>query len=40
MMMKKRDEWMNKEALQRDVKVIVEMIEKTEEVEDFLKYRE
>jgi hypothetical protein len=40
MTVEERDEWMNKEALQRDVEVIAEMTEKTEEIEDFPKCRE
>ena len=40
MTMEERDEWMNEEALQRDAEVIAEMMEKMEEIEDFVKCRE
>ena len=39
MTIEERDEWMNEKALQRDTEVIVEMTEKTEEIEDFPKHR-
>jgi hypothetical protein len=40
MMIEERDEWMNKEALQRDVEEIAEMAEKEENMEGFSKCRE
>ena len=40
MTIEERDKWINKKALQRDAKVIAEMMEKTEKVEDFSKCRE
>ena len=40
MIMEERDEWMNKEALQRDAEEIAEMAEKKKDVEGFPKCRE
>ena len=40
MTIEERDEWMNKEALQRDAEEIVKMAEKEKDAEGFLKCRE